>query len=124
MVDEFEISMGVSKTEWTVTMDALKLHCVCTTCPTYALALRNKMQSYLNQGYETSQSDHIPFVGTQFCFSGKSDHIKEDKGCICATCQVHVQMKLEKDCFCKKGSEHYQRGVPDEGEVLADWWTA
>lgn len=64
--------------------------CVCKQCPSF-------MECGESIGY---------------CLStiGKSNCIKEEKGCICGDCPVTTQMDLKHDYYCTKGSEKKQNG--------------
>lgn len=45
-----------------------------------------------------------------FCFPaiGKSNCIKEKKGCVCGGCPVYAEMNLQKEYYCIMGSEKEQ----------------
>lgn len=62
--------------------------CICKTCP-----------SFVECGEQGG-----------FCFPtiGKSDCIKEEKGCICGTCPVYSKMELKNMYYCTRGSEKEQ----------------
>jgi hypothetical protein len=60
-----------------------KLECICPNCPSFV----------------KSKED------LKFCFQGKSKNMKEEKGCICMTCQIHVDKKFRNGYYCTRGSE-------------------
>ena len=65
--------------------------CTCSKCPTYTNCAKNAKELL-------------------FCNAGKSFMcIPDEKGCICPTCPVAMDMGLKHSFFCTKGSEKAQR---------------
>ena len=65
--------------------------CTCPKCPTYTNCAKNAKELL-------------------FCNAGKSFMcISDEKGCICPTCPVAMEMGLKHKFFCTKGSEKAQR---------------
>jgi hypothetical protein len=71
-------------------IDMIKSMCTCRGCPSYV---------------GTGEAE------VQFCGTGKSSKITEERGCICGTCPVVEHMGLTKIYYCTQGSEAEQRGV-------------
>ncbi len=46
-----------------------------------------------------------------FCANGKSEKIKEEKGCLCGGCPVQKNMALRWNYYCTKGSGREQAGM-------------
>jgi len=40
-----------------------------------------------------------------FCFTGKSSKIRDEVGCICASCPVQAKYSLKGAYYCTRGSE-------------------
>jgi hypothetical protein len=57
--------------------------CQCNKCPTYA---------------GTDETDLV------FCTLGKSEAIRDKKGCLCSTCSITKTMSLRWDYYCIQGS--------------------
>lgn len=80
------------------TKDNLK-KCMCGKCPSYSLGCKLKeMPSnlvHLAEGLE--KQDH--FEGL-FCAFGKSNCIKEDKGCLCVRCPLTKEDHLKGGAYC------------------------
>ena len=60
-------------------------NCVCAKCPSY-----------------TKECADAKLAG--FCLNGKTELIKEEKGCICAECPVTAKIGLKWGYYCTKGS--------------------
>lgn len=60
-------------------------NCVCAKCPSY-----------------TKECADAKLAG--FCLNGKTELIKEEKGCICGDCPVTAKMALKWGYYCTKGS--------------------
>ncbi|HDZ27860.1 MAG TPA: DUF2769 domain-containing protein [Candidatus Aminicenantes bacterium] len=62
--------------------------CICKTCPTYVAEEKK--------------------VGFCHPLVGKSEIIKEEKGCDCPKCPVYQKMKLKNGYYCTRKSEMEQ----------------
>ncbi len=62
--------------------------CICKQCPSFM---------------ECGES-----IGYCFPTIGKSNCIKDEKGCICGSCPVTTQLGLKHDYYCTRGSEKEQ----------------
>jgi hypothetical protein len=72
-------------------MEMKKGMCTCPKCPTYTNCAKNAKELL-------------------FCNTGKSFMgISEEKGCICPTCPVAMDMGLKHKLFCTRGPEKTQR---------------
>lgn len=60
-------------------------NCICATCPSY-----------------TKECAEQKLGG--FCLTGKTECIKEEKGCVCGDCPVTAKMALKWGYYCTKGS--------------------
>ena len=74
-------------------------HCICTSCPTYTLGckVKNMPENLLKLAENLEKVDHYEKM---FCAFDKSHCIKEDKGCICADCEVHRKYNLNRQDYC------------------------
>ena len=75
--------------------------CRCSKCPTYSLACKVKaipegISDMLKK--DISNEKHIEMM---FCAFEPSNCIKEEKGCICPTCVVYTENKLDKMYYCR-----------------------
>jgi len=43
-----------------------------------------------------------------FCLHGKSEKGVEERGCMCRTCPVHVENRLEGRAYCLRGNPEEQ----------------
>jgi hypothetical protein len=73
--------------------------CKCFSCPSYAFACK----------VESMPSNVLLLIGNMdkkvhaeklFCAYEKSDCITEEKGCLCPTCEVQINNKLEHVYYC------------------------
>jgi hypothetical protein len=69
-------------------IDKLRLMCTCAGCPSYK---------------GTSETTLL------FCYTGKSNKIKNQRGCICGGCPVKKQQGLKHIYYCLWGTEAEQR---------------
>jgi hypothetical protein len=60
-------------------------NCICAKCPSY-----------------TKECADAKLAG--FCLNGKTELIKEEKGCICGDCPVTAKLGLKWGYYCTKGS--------------------
>jgi len=77
--------------------------CSCMKCPSYGFickmkAMPKNMSEMLKK--DISKTDRTELM---FCAFGKSDCITEEKGCICSTCIVFKENKLDKTYYCLGG---------------------
>ena len=74
--------------------------CVCMKCPSYKIGCKMKtMPKNMMTMMKGNISELDHFEGL-FCAFEKSNCLKEEKGCICATCKVYDENKLDKLYFC------------------------
>ena len=74
--------------------------CICMSCPSYTKGckMRTMPKNMLTMiRGNLSKKDH--FEGL-FCAFEKSNCLVEEKGCICATCDVYKENKLNKLYYC------------------------
>jgi len=74
--------------------------CKCVKCPTYSFACKIKaipegISDMLKR--DISEEKHMEMM---FCAFEASKCIKEEKGCICTTCEVHTENNLDKTYYC------------------------
>ena len=74
--------------------------CLCMKCPSYKLGCKMKaLPKNMMTMLKGNISELKHFEGL-FCAFEKSDCIKEEVGCICATCNVYSENKLDNLYFC------------------------
>ena len=67
-----------------------KERCICPQCP-----------SYKECSGDTRER--------AFCSVERSKCIREEKGCICSTCPLTLELNLQHSSYCTRGSEAQQR---------------
>jgi hypothetical protein len=72
--------------------------CLCMKCPSYVFACQIKSMPG-NMILMMSDMDKI-HAETMFCAYEKSHCIDEEKGCLCATCELFKHYELGKGYFC------------------------
>ncbi|PKM85039.1 MAG: hypothetical protein CVU86_04060 [Firmicutes bacterium HGW-Firmicutes-11] len=73
--------------------------CICMTCPSYAFACKKRSLTS-NVILTMVGTDYRIHAEAMFCAYEESHCIDEEKGCICADCEVHKEYQLEKGYFC------------------------
>ncbi len=73
--------------------------CICMKCPSYTFTCKmlNMPGNIMAMMGDVSKKIELEAM---FCAFEKSSCIKEEKGCICGTCAVHKENKLEKGFYC------------------------
>ncbi len=72
--------------------------CICMKCPSYTFYCKMKSMPG-NMILMMGDKDKIHAEG-MFCAYEKSHCIKEEKGCICSTCELFKENELGKGYFC------------------------
>ena len=73
--------------------------CLCMKCPSYSFACKMKSMPgnmILMMG-DMEEKNHTEAM---FCAYEKSHCIDEEKGCLCATCELFKEYELGKGYFC------------------------
>lgn len=73
--------------------------CACMKCPSYSFVCKIKSMPGNIMGMlgDLSKSEHMEGM---FCAFEKSKCIHDEKGCICPTCELFKENKLDKGYFC------------------------
>ncbi len=75
------------------------LKCLCKKCPTYSFTCK-VMAMPGNLILLVDPKEDRPWAETMFCAYSKSNCIKEEKGCLCAKCEVYKENELSNLYFC------------------------
>lgn len=79
--------------------------CRCMDCPSYTMGC--KVKNYpINLAKLASGLDSVDHYEKMFCAFGKSNCIREDKGCLCEKCEVFTENKLTRDEYCMTDGGH------------------
>ncbi len=73
--------------------------CLCMKCPSYSFTCK-MMSMPGNVILMMGNMEDKPHAEAMFCAYEKSNCIKEEKGCLCATCELFKEYNLEKTYFC------------------------
>lgn len=73
--------------------------CICMKCPSYTFMCKIKSmpENLMALMHDVEKADHMEGM---FCAFGKSKCIEEQKGCLCAECEIFKENALEKGYFC------------------------
>ena len=73
--------------------------CICMKCPSYTFTCKmlNMPGNMIAMMSDVSKKVEIEAM---YCAFEKSKCIKEEKGCICATCELFKENNLGKGYFC------------------------
>lgn len=76
--------------------------CQCMKCPSYTFMCKvmNLPSNVVNMIGEIDKVEHMEGM---FCAFGKSKCIREEKGCICMTCEIYKENDLDKAHYCLGG---------------------
>jgi hypothetical protein len=74
--------------------------CLCMKCPTYGFMC--KMKNMPGNMMDMMKKDlaTVDHMEAMFCAFGQSKCIDTEKGCICMTCEVFKENKLNKGYWC------------------------
>ena len=78
--------------------------CKCISCPSYTTVCKLKEMPHNMYTVMTGNLEHAKHFEGMFCAFGKSECIKEDKGCVCTSCDVAKEHSLKGGLFCENGS--------------------
>ena len=78
-----------------------QFYCICTKCPSYTLICKLIAvwgNSTIGEAEDLSNKKHLESL---YCAFGKTTHIKAEKGCLCAECDVYKKHDLDKQYYCR-----------------------
>jgi hypothetical protein len=74
--------------------------CMCMKCPSYGIMCKMKAMPKNMITMMKSDISKVDHMEGMFCAFGKSKCLKDKKGCICGTCPVFKENKLNKAYYC------------------------
>jgi len=74
--------------------------CLCMKCPTYTFMCKMKNMPGNIMTMMKDDISKVEHMEGLFCAFGKSKCIDTEKGCICPTCEVYKENKLNKNYYC------------------------
>ncbi len=80
-------------------MENLK-KCICMKCPSYSFACKMKSMPKNVMSMVKGDLENTEHLEGLFCAFEKSKCIDEEKGCICATCDVYKENELSNLYYC------------------------
>ena len=77
--------------------------CICMKCPSYTFTCKIKSMPKNMMNMMSKDLSKVEHMEGMFCAFGESKCIKEEKGCICASCELYKENNLNKSYFCLGG---------------------
>lgn len=74
--------------------------CICMKCPSYTFTCKMKSMPKNMMNMMSKDLSKVEHMEGMFCAFGESKCIKEEKGCICAGCELYKENNLDKSYFC------------------------
>ncbi len=110
-MERFERAMGMTARQWNDNMTERKSFCRCKECPTFLRAIDESQTRYKSLGWDLSKESRESNLGLQFCHSGKSSRISEERSCLCRDCQVAREMFITHSHYCIYGDAPTRLGA-------------
>ena len=67
--------------------------CICMKCPSYTFTCKMKSMPKNMMNMMSKDLSKVEHMEGMFCAFGESKCIKEEKGCICASCELYKENK-------------------------------
>ncbi len=119
-MERFERSMGMSPQQWNDSMVERTSMCRCPECATFIRATEESQTHYKSLGWDVSKESSESSLGNQFCHSGRSPRIKEERACLCKNCQVAHEMFITHTYYCLQGDAPARMGALDDLDGLLE----
>lgn len=74
--------------------------CMCIKCPSYSFACKVKAIPNTMMNMVKGDIDKVEHMEGLFCAFEKSKCIDEEKGCMCAECEVYKENNLTNMYYC------------------------
>jgi len=113
-MERFERAMGMKPTEWNDVMLEKSSMCRCHECPTFNRAVEESQAHYRSLGWDMSEESSSESLGRQFCHSGRSSQISEERSCLCKKCPVAQEMFITHTHYCLHGDAPARMGALEE----------
>jgi hypothetical protein len=119
-MERFERAMGMKPSEWNDAMVERSSKCRCTDCATFVRAIEESQAHYKSLGWDVSTDSSGESLGIQFCHSGRSPRISEERTCLCKNCPVAREMFITHTHYCLHGDAPARMGALDDLDGLLD----
>lgn len=119
-MERFERAMGMKPTEWNDAMVERSSMCRCHECATFIRAIEESQAHYKSLGWDVSPESSGESLGSQFCHSGTSPRISEERTCLCKNCPVAREMFITHTHYCLHGDAPERMGALDDLGGLLD----
>ncbi len=120
-MERFERAMGMKPKEWNDRMVERSSMCRCNECATYIRAIEESQRHYRSLGWDVTKESAESGIGKQFCHSGRSPRISEERACICRNCPVAYEMFINHKHYCILGDAPQRLGAFDDHAIINDF---
>ncbi|MFW9808404.1 MAG: DUF2769 domain-containing protein [Candidatus Thorarchaeota archaeon] len=110
-MERFERAMGMTPKQWNDSMVERTSNCRCKECATFIRAIDESQMHYKSIGWDVSKESRESKLGIQFCHSGKSPRISEERSCLCKDCPVAREMFITYTHYCINGDAPSRMGA-------------
>ncbi|MFW9813948.1 MAG: DUF2769 domain-containing protein [Candidatus Thorarchaeota archaeon] len=117
-MERFERAMGMKPAEWNAAMRQRSAMCQCHECSTFIRAIEESQAHYRSLGWDVSKESSLENLGLQFCHSGQSSRISEERDCLCKKCSVAREMFITHTHYCLHGDAPLRMGAFDDPDGL------
>ena len=119
-MERFERAMGMKPGEWNDAMLQRSSMCRCHECATFVRAIEESLAHSHAIGWDVSKETSAETLGFQFCHSGRSPRISEQRACLCKNCPVAREMFITHSHYCLHGDATARMGALDDLDGLLE----
>jgi hypothetical protein len=113
-MERFKRAMGMKPSEWNDKMLQKSSMCRCHECATFIHAIEESHAHTRTLGWDVSKESSADTLGSQFCHSGRSTRISEERACLCKNCPVAREMFITHTHYCLHGDAPARMGAFNE----------